>query len=67
MEILIEYAPFIIPLAVAQIALAVFSVIHAVKHQDYKFGNKTMWIIIVCVFQFVGPAVYFALGRGRDD
>ncbi len=66
MELLMEYAPFLIPLVIAQFALAAVAVVHIVRHPNYRFGNKVMWIIVACLFQFIGPAVYFAFGRGRD-
>lgn len=62
-----DYLPFLISLGVAQFALAIFSVIHVVKHPSYRFGNKALWIVVVLVFQFIGPAVYFLFGRGDEE
>lgn len=59
-----DYLPFLIPLVVAQFGLAIFSVIHVLKHPQYRFGNKALWVVVVLVFQFIGPAVYFLFGRG---
>lgn len=61
-----EYLPFIIPLAIIEIALAVAALIHVLKHPNYRFGNKIMWIIVVLIFEFIGPIVYFTIGRGDD-
>lgn len=66
MDTVIEYAPFLIPLVIAQLALAVVSVIHVIRHPQYRFGNKALWIVIVVLFQFIGPACYFVFGRGKD-
>ncbi|MFT8842365.1 MAG: PLDc N-terminal domain-containing protein, partial [Schleiferilactobacillus harbinensis] len=41
--------------------------IHVLRHPHYRFGNKVLWIIIVVVFQIIGPIVYFAFGRGDDS
>lgn len=65
MDVVIEYLPFLIPLILLQIGLAVFSLIHVLKNPHYRFGNQMMWIIVVLVFQFIGPAIYFAFGRGE--
>lgn len=64
MNQLADYLPFLIPLVVAQLGLAIFSVIHVLKHPQYRFGNKALWVVVVLVFQFIGPAVYFLFGRG---
>lgn len=66
MSNLIEYLPFIIPLAIIEIALAVTALIHVLKHPNYRFGNKVMWIIVVLIFEFIGPIVYFTIGRGDE-
>jgi len=61
-----EYLPFLIPLVIAQFALAITALIHVLRHPRYRFGNKAMWIIIVLFIQFIGPALYFAFGRGEE-
>lgn len=67
MDMLTTYLPFLIPLIAAQLILAVVSVIHVIRHPNYRFGNKPLWIIIVCLIQFIGPVVYFAFGRGEES
>ena len=63
---LIEYLPFLIPLAVAELALAITAFVHVLRHPNYKFGNKAIWIVIVLCLQIIGPVVYFTLGRGEE-
>ena len=63
---IIQYLPVIIPLAIAEITLALIALVHVLKHPDYKFGNKIIWILVVLVIQFIGPVVYFAFGRGDE-
>lgn len=58
------YLPFLIPLILLQVGLGLFSAYHVVKHPHYAFGNQVMWLIIVLVFQFIGPSLYFVFGRG---
>ena len=66
MDLLREYLPFLVPLVIAQVALAITALVHVLKHPRYRFGNKIMWIIIVCLVQFIGSAVYFVFGRGEE-
>ncbi|HAX73677.1 MAG TPA: hypothetical protein DCY20_09170 [Firmicutes bacterium] len=61
-----EYLPFIIPLVVAELALAITACVHVIKHPHYRFGNKPMWIVIVLFIQIIGPIVYFMIGRGEE-
>lgn len=60
---LMEYLPFLIPLIIIQLILQIVALIHLLKHPNYRFGNKTIWIIVVLLGQVLGPIVYFAFGR----
>lgn len=66
MTILKEYLPFLIPLVIAQLALSITALIHVLRHPHYRFGNKVMWVLVVMLIQFIGPVLYFALGRGEE-
>lgn len=59
LESIQEYLPFLIPLVIAEFALAMTALIHVLKHPNYRFGNKVMWIVIVLLIQIIGPVVYF--------
>lgn len=67
MALLIEYLPFLIPLIILQLGLAIFSAIHVVRHPHYRFGNLVMWLLIVLLVQFIGPLIFFVFGRGDHD
>lgn len=66
MDILMEYLPFFIPLIIVELALAITALIHVLKHPNYRFGNKAMWIVIVLIVQIIGPIGYFIFGRGEE-
>lgn len=61
-----EYLPFLIPIIILELALAITALVHVLKHPNYKFGNKVLWIIIVLFIQIIGPVVYFLFGRGDE-
>ena len=65
MNTLFEILPLLIPILLIDIALAVGAVRHILRHPCYRFGNKTMWLVIGFVLLFFGPLFYFALERGR--
>lgn len=67
MEMLREYLPFLIPVIIAELVLGITALIHVLKHPNYRFGNKTMWILIVLFVSLIGPLVYFIAGRGEDQ
>ncbi|WP_233190467.1 MULTISPECIES: PLDc N-terminal domain-containing protein [unclassified Sporosarcina] len=65
--LLMEYLPFLIPLIILQLGLAIFSAIHVIRHPHYRFGNQVMWLLIVLLIQFIGPLIYFVFGRGDHN
>lgn len=59
-----EMLPFLIPLAVVEIALLAYTLYHILTHKTYKRGSRGLWIAVVLIgMQFIGPILYFLLGR----
>jgi hypothetical protein len=63
MNEIMEMLPFIIPLALAQYGLMAYAVIHILTHQNYKRGSRALWLIVSILVNFIGPILYFVLGR----
>ncbi len=66
MDTLREYWPFLLPIIIAELALALTALVHVLKHPHYRFGNKPMWIFIVLFIQIIGPLFYFVAGRSDE-
>ena len=59
-----EFLPLLIPLAIAGVSLFLYTLIHILKHKNYKIGNRKIWLIVTVVgMSFVGPVLYFLLGK----
>lgn len=59
-----EMLPFLIPLVILQLGLLAYTVRHILTHEQYKRGNRTLWLVISIVgMEFIGPILYFLLGR----
>ena len=64
MEEITEFLPFLIPLAIAELALLGYTLYHIFTHKRYKRGNRALWLIIsIVLVNFIGPILYFLLGR----
>lgn len=64
MENLKSLLPFIIPIVVAELALLGFTLWHILTHKNYKYGNRTLWVVVAIVgMQFIGPVLYFIFGK----
>ena len=59
-----EILPFLVPLVIAEFALLGYTLGHIFTHENYKYGNRTIWVIVTIVgMNFIGPILYFILGR----
>lgn len=62
-----DILPFLIPLAVAEIALLLFTLHHILTHNTYKRGSRALWLVIAIIgMEFIGPILYFLLGKEED-
>ena len=66
MDQLMDYLPFLIPLAAAELVLMVVALVHILKHDHYKMGNRVIWVIVSIVVGIIGPILYFTLGKADD-
>lgn len=59
-----EMLPFLIPVIIAEIALLAYTLRHVLTHENYKRGNRMLWVIVCIVgMEFIGPILYFLLGK----
>lgn len=59
-----EYLPLLIPIIIAQVVLLIVTLRHIFTHNNYKRGNRTLWVIIAIVgWEFWGAILYFLLGK----
>lgn len=59
-----EFLPFLIPLVIVELVLLVITLRHILTHKNYKRGNRTLWLIVAIIgMEFVGPILYFLLGK----
>lgn len=62
-----EILPFLIPLIVAEFILLAITLRHVLTHENYKRGNRVLWLIVVIVgMQFIGPILYFLFGKEEE-
>ena len=67
MNIVINLLPILVPLLILQMGLMIFAIVHAIKHQKFKFGNLALWIILIILLSIIGSILYFTIGRGETN
>ncbi|GHV43212.1 hypothetical protein FACS189490_13280 [Clostridia bacterium] len=66
MQMIQDYLAFLIPLAIVQLGLMIAAIIHILRHDNFRFGNRALWIIISILVNVIGPVLYFVIGRGEN-
>lgn len=59
-----EFLPFLVPIVILEFVLLFFTIKHILTHNNYKHGNRVLWLIITIVgMNYIGPILYFILGK----
>lgn len=53
----------VIPLLLIQVGLIVWALVDLVKRERVKGGSKVVWVLVILIFEFIGPILYLAWGR----
>ena len=56
----------LVPLVLVELGLLGFALYDLVKRKHVRGGNKLLWGIVIVVFEFFGPILYFVLGREEE-
>ena len=53
-QLFADYWPFLVPLIILEFGLMITAVIHILRHQHYRFGNRLLWLLLVIFIQIIG-------------
>ena len=68
MDTLKDWLPFLIPLIIVELILLLVTIRHILTHDHYKRGTRALWLVIAIVgMEFIGPILYFILGKADDE
>ncbi|KAF0109172.1 MAG: hypothetical protein FD146_216 [Anaerolineaceae bacterium] len=60
-----QYLPFLIPVIVIELALMIAALVDLLKREETR-GPKWAWLLVIVLVNFIGPIVYFVIGR-KDE
>jgi hypothetical protein len=67
-ELIKQVLPFLIPLAVIEVALLIIALVDLIKREHVRGGNKVIWGLVIVLINIIGPIVYLLIGRQeRED
>lgn len=56
----------LLPIGVIQLGLLVFALVDLIRRQKIRGGNKWLWGILIVFVSYIGPILYFVLGREEE-
>lgn len=62
MDFLREHFLILLPIIIINITLLVVALRHCLKHQNYRYGNRLIWVCVIVLIQIIGPISYFVFG-----
>jgi hypothetical protein len=62
-EVLLLTVVLFAPLALAAVAFWVWMLVDAIRSQALTAGERTAWVIAICLLHVLGALVYFLFGR----
>jgi len=61
-----QLVALLVPLALVQLGLMAFALYDLLKRKRVKGGNKWLWGAVIVLVNFIGPVMYFVLGREEE-
>jgi hypothetical protein len=62
MELIRQYLPLLIPVVVIELALMITALVDLVRRTQTR-GPKWAWALVIVLVNFIGPIIYFVVGR----
>jgi hypothetical protein len=57
-----ELLPLLVPILIIHLALVVAAIIDLSRREKTR-GPKVVWVLVILLVNFIGPILYFVIGR----
>ncbi len=61
-NILRPYLPLLIPVILIELALLITALVDLIRREKTR-GPKWVWVLVIVLINFIGPIIYFVVGR----
>lgn len=60
----VDIMPFLLaPLILLDLVLKGFALYHIFSHENYRRGNRLLWVLVTVLVSTFGSILYFVLGK----
>ena len=60
-----KYIPFLIPVLIIQLALMITALVDLARRAHTR-GPKWVWVLVILFVNYIGPIIYFVVGRQEE-
>ena len=60
-----QYIPLLIPVVVIELGLMITALVDLVRRAQTR-GPKWAWALLIVLINFIGPIIYFIVGRKEE-
>jgi hypothetical protein len=62
---ILKFVPYLIPILIIQLVLIVIALLDLI-HREKTKGPKWVWILIIIFINYIGPILYFVIGKEEE-
>jgi hypothetical protein len=68
MEFFVKYWAYLLPILIIQITFQVIALVDLARRplEEIRGHSKTLWVVIIIIFEILGPVIYFIFGKKYD-
>jgi hypothetical protein len=67
-EFIAKYWAYLLPILIIQITFQVIAIVDLARHprEEIRGLSKPLWVVIIIIFEVLGPVIYFIFGKKYD-
>jgi hypothetical protein len=62
---IMKFVPLLIPVILIELGLLVIALVDLIRRPQTR-GPKWAWALVIVLFNFIGPIIYFVAGRKEE-
>ncbi len=68
MQFITKYWAYLLPVIIIQVVFQIIAIVDLSRrpHEEIRGGSKALWVIIIIIFEILGPVIYFVFGKKYD-
>ena len=68
MEFIVKYWAYLLPVLIIQVVFQIIALVDLARcpHEEIRGLSKPLWVVIIIIFEILGPVIYFIFGKKYD-